>query len=296
MKVLITGSSGLLGRKLTSYCRKHFRVVPTFATIKNCEDAVKMDIRLTDKVEGILKTIKPDVIFHTAAMTNVDACEVNRKMAWLINVVGTKNLAEVAEGIDCKFVYLSTDYVFDGKKGMYKEADEPSPVNYYAKTKLEGEKVVERICRNYIIVRSSVLYGWHPTKKSFATWLINKLRSGSPVNIITDQFNSPTLTDDLAEMTVELVKRNQNGIFHCAGSERISRYEFAMKIAYVFGLDKGLIKKTTSDKLNWKASRPMDSSLDVSKISKIKKPLNIYDGLYKLKMDDNKLTSEDFRG
>lgn len=284
MRVLITGSSGRLGFKLVKYCTRYFEVIPTHMNEKLYKDSIKLDICSKEALQPIFK-IRPDVVIHTAAMTNVDACEVDKEAAWLVNVEGTKNLAEAVEKLGSKLVFVSTDYVFDGKKGMYRETDKPNPINYYGKTKLEAEKIVERTCKDFIIVRSSVLYGSHPSKLNFVSWLIQELKSGKNVNVVTDQFVSPTLTDNLAEMIIELVKREENGIFHAAGRERTSRFDLAMRVAEIFDLDKTLIKPITSDELSWKARRPKDSSLDVSKISKIIKPLNIEEGLEFLRDD-----------
>jgi dTDP-4-dehydrorhamnose reductase len=283
MRVLITGSSGRLGLKLVELCRKRFETIPTFATKKLFEDALRMDICLIGEVRGVLSDVKPDVIVHAAAMTNVDACEVDKQAAWLTNAIGTRNLAREAKRIGCKLCYVSTDYVFDGERGLYKETDEPNPINYYGKTKLEGERFVSRICNDYLIVRSSVLYGAHPTRPSFATWLIDELSKGRQVSIAIDLFNSPTLTDNLAEMILALIEANQRGVFHAAGKERMSRYEFALRIAKEFGLDQDLIIPVKSSQLSWRARRPKDSSLDVLKISTLARPLSINQSLKLLK-------------
>jgi len=166
---------------------------------------------------------------------------------------------------------------------MYKEDDKPNPINYYGLTKLQGENFVKEICNDWLILRTSTLYGKHNLRKCFATWLIEELKLNKKVKIATDQFTSPTLIDDLAEMILKLIEKDENGIFHAAGSERISRYEFATKIAEIFNLNQNLIQPVKMCDLEWKAKRPKDSSLNVTKISKIKRPLNIKEGLEILK-------------
>ncbi|MEA3254648.1 MAG: sugar nucleotide-binding protein [Candidatus Altiarchaeota archaeon] len=141
-----------------------------------------------------------------------------------------------------------------------------------------GEKVVQELCSDYLIARPSVLYGWHP-KPNFVTWVIKELRQGHRINIVRDQFNSPTLADNLMDLILELIGRRETGIYHTSGSERINRLKFAIKIADAFNLDRNLINPVTPDELNWVAKRPMDSSLDISKMSVIKKPLNIEESL-----------------
>ena len=183
---------------------------------------------------------------HTAAETNVDRCEVNREHAWKVNVKGTRNIAEVCNGISAKVVYVSTDYVFDGGKGSYTEDDESNPVNYYGLTKLEGERCVTEICADHVIIRTSVLYGWHPWKPNFVKWVIESLREAKQISVVNDHFNSPTLADNLAEVMLEIIDRNLRGLYHTARRERINRFEFALKIAETFDLDSNLIKSISS--------------------------------------------------
>lgn len=252
-----------------------FRNAVTFNNVTT----FKIDIR--DKsVVGLLRKIDPDIVVHASAFTNVDGCETDKAKACRVNIEGVKN---IAQGIgDSKLIYISTDYIFDGEKGMYQETDKPNPINFYGKTKLEGELVVKKMCKNYVIARTSVLYGWH-TNQNFVVWLINKLQSGNKVNIVTDQFNSPTLADDLAEQILGLIEHDEQGIFHTAGMERISRFDFAIEIARKFKLDQTLINPVKSENLNWIARRPKDTSLDIERISKIKNPLTISQSLDRMR-------------
>ena len=280
MKILVTGASGLLGTKIVNSINNseiygtYYQNPVNFSYGKT----LKLDVSKRNAANLIRKTA-PDVVVHTAAFTNVDRCERDRKKAYQINVEGTRNVALGAK--NSKVVYISTDYIFDGEVGMYHENDKPNPVSYYGQTKLEGEQIVQEICDNYIIARTSVLYGWH-TRLNFVSWVIHELQKGNKINIVTDQFNSPTLVDDLAEQIITLIERDKRGIFHTAGGERISRYEFVNDIAQIFELDQTLITPVTSDRMNWIARRPKDSSLAVEKISKIKKPLNIVQSLKRM--------------
>ena len=164
-------------------------------------------------------------------------------------------------------VYISTDYVFDGEKGRYLEEDQPNPVNYYGQTKLTGEEHVKKLCERYVIMRTSVLYGTHPTKLNFATWTVTSLLEKRPLAIVEDHFNSPTLASNLARAALEIVEKELWGVYHAAGTERISRYGFALKIAEVFNLDVSLVKPIRMSELKtWTAKRPKDSSLRVDKI------------------------------
>lgn len=286
VKVLVIGGSSLLGGKLiNSLIGRNFEVYGTYreTPLPNSEcTSFFLDIRNAARTINLMKELSPDIVIHTAAQTSVDECEVNKTRAAEVNVQGTRNIAMACDNAGSKLVYVSTDYVFDGTRGMYKEEDETIPVNYYGETKLAGEREVKEICSDYIIARTSVLYGWGQ-KQNFASWVIRELSSGRKISIVSDQYNSPTLADDLAGIIVLLLEKDKRGIFHTAGSERISRLEFARKIIKTFALNKDLIKVVNSDEMTWAAKRPKDSSLDVSKVSKIKKPSDIDESLGKMK-------------
>ena len=285
-KLLITGASGLLGKKIVELAQNDFTITPIHKTRPLHSSSVKLDVTESLAVLNLLNKLEPDVVIHTASETNVDKCEIEKEHAWKINAEGTRNLAEACQNVNAKLVYVSTDYVFDGEKGMYTEEDKPNPVNYYGVTKLEGEKQVIEQCKNYAILRTSVLFGWHPWKQNFATWIINKLKQQQEIMVVEDHYNTPTLADNLAEMAVEIAKNDLQGIYHASGSERISRYEFGKRIARTFNLDPDLIRPVKMSQLTaWIAKRPRDSSLNTDKIQKqLKtKPLNITEGLNKMK-------------
>ncbi len=284
-KVLVTGGSGLLGGKLIPLLQDNCKTFATYnkhpIKLKNCE-SFNLDITNRKDTEQLITKLSPDVIIHTVALTNVDYCEANKKEAWNVNVEGTRNIVEASREVNSKLIYISTDYVFDGERGRYKEDDQTNPIDYYGETKLGGEKIVEELCEDYIIARTSVLYGWH-SKLNFVTWVIQELGQGHEISIVEDQFNSPTLADNLAELISDLMEGGENGIFHTAGRQRISRFGFTEKIAEIFNLDKNLINSISSDGLEWVAKRPTDSSLDVTKVSRVRRPLNIDESLKLMK-------------
>jgi dTDP-4-dehydrorhamnose reductase len=249
---------------------------------------VKLDISGKTQVDEAFKNIKPDVVVHAATLTDVDKCETNKELAWKVNVEGTKNIAEAAKSSGSFLIYISTDYVFSGEKGGYKETDKPDPINHYGLTKLKAEEIVQTQAE-YFIARPSVIYGSTPAagKVNFALWLIETLRKGERIKIVTDQWNTPTLNTNLAEMTLEVLERRLTGIYHLCGATKVSRFEFAEQIADAFGLDKSLIDKVLSSQFTWPAKRPMDSSLDTSKAQQTlqKKPLEMTDALKQLKFE-----------
>jgi dTDP-4-dehydrorhamnose reductase len=247
---------------------------------------IKADITDLAALQILFQSAKPNTVIHTASETNVDKCEIEKDRAWKINVEGTRNIVEACRQTDAKLIYISTDYVFDGEKGMYSEEDIPNPLNFYGLGKLEGERQASKSSPNMAILRTSVLYGTHPTKQDFVTWVMTKLKQANEITVVDDHFNTPTLAQNLASMALEIAQRDLKGIFNTSGSERISRFDFARKIAVAFGLDDSLIKPIKMKELAaWIAIRPRDSSLNTVKIQRELKtqPLSINVGLSKLR-------------
>ena len=255
--ILVTGAGGLLGSKLIKMSQDF---VGTYHSGKP-----RMDITSRKNVFSVLEKIRPSCVVHCAALTDVDYCEDHKEEAHKVNVLGTKNIADACKAIGSKMVYLSTDFVFDGKKGRYKETDQPNPTSVYSSTKLMGEHMVAQT-DNSLICRASVLYGAGSEK--FVQWVIDSLNNNKKIYVATDQFASPTLNTELAECMIKLIDSGCSGIYHTAGSERISRYDFAKNIAKGFSLDNKLIEKTLSDRLKQRVRRPMDSSLNTDKIKR----------------------------
>jgi dTDP-4-dehydrorhamnose reductase len=266
MKLLITGASGLLGSKLTELAitRSH-QVYSVDIQLPTHGIPVQLDISDKNKVEKTLKRIKPDAVIHTAALTDVDKCETEKALAYKINAEATDHIAAATARIGAHLTYVSTDYVFDGEQGFYKEEDETNPISYYGYTKLKGEEFTKEHAGKWCITRISVLYGWSGNKQNFATWLINSLRQKREVKVLEDQYVSPTLNTNLAEMLLEISQKKVLGTLHTAGATRVSRYEYALKLAEVFSLDTGTMKPARTEEMQWKAKRPRDSSLNVTK-------------------------------
>jgi dTDP-4-dehydrorhamnose reductase len=291
LRLLITGASGLFGSKLAKTAfDKGIEVYAGYNTgSPSCGVPVFFDVCDKIQVEQAFAAVKPDVVVHAASLTDVDKCEINRELAWKINVEGTKNVAESVERNGVFLVFISTDYVFSGEKSCYKETDKTGPINYYGLTKLKAEEAVQQIVPGCCVARSSVIYGASPAsgKINFALWLLNKLKSGEKLQIVTNQWVSPTFNTSLANMVLDIVEQRLGGIFHLSGASRVSRYDFALKVAEVFGLKTELIEPVESSSFNWPAKRPMDSSLDVSKAQRLLhvKPLELASGLALLKKE-----------
>jgi dTDP-4-dehydrorhamnose reductase len=283
MKFLITGSAGLVGQNVVhDLVKQNYEVYSVYHDEKPMEGIpVSLDLTDLENIKQQIQKIKPDVVIHLAAMTNVDLCETEKELAHTINSESTETLAKEAAKINAFFVYVSNDYVFDGKDGLRKEDDNTNPLGYYGQTKLEGELSLNQFASNWSIARTSTPFGIHSKKKSFPLWVKENLESNKEIKVLTDQYTSPTYVPNLSKMILEVATKQINGIIHLAGSSRISRYDFAVMIAEKLELDKTLLLKAKSQDMNWKAKRPKDSSLDVTKATEIlnEKPQTIEESL-----------------
>ena len=284
-KILITGASGLLGQSLVKLAGVKGHEVCSLYHTHPPRSGRTLQIDLTDAkaVEDLLQMEAPNVVINTASITDVDLCEREPELAMRVNGTAAGYLAEACERIQAFLVHVSTDYVFDGIKGNYSENDETAPVNCYGSSKLLGERLTLGRGKS-CIARTSVLYGWgRQNRANFATWLHGKLSRREQVNVVTDQFASPTLNSSLAEMILELSGRRLSGIFHVSGATRASRYGFAIALAQQFGFDTNLVIPVESSSVGWVARRPRDSSLNVAKAMEIldNKPATMDAGLRK---------------
>ena len=279
-KLLIIGSSGLVGSKLAALAAKHgFEAYSTTNKRKTSLPRVsRLDITDHDATLRLVKEIRPRVVVNTAAITNVDYCETHIEEAQKVNVEGVSNLVEAALENNTRLIHISTDYVFDGAIGHYTEDDVPRPLNYYGQTKLESEKVVSKLS-SYGIARPSVIYGWIAPETSgvasdsvkpmnFAMFVVNKLKMNEIVKVVRDQYSSPTFADNLAEALLRLARHHGNGIFHTAGRSCLSRYEFAVKVAESFGYSTRLVQPVFSSEYKQLAARPKNTCLQVDSAEK----------------------------
>lgn len=264
MRVLVTGGSSLPGFRVVSEAlRRGYEVVALYN--RNpipLEDPnltkVRLDITNLQELERLLLESRPDAIVHVAALGDVDECERNKELAWKTNVAPTVLLSRYAARRSVFLEYLSTDFVFDGERGGYRELDTPNPVNYYGLTKLAGELACAPVGS---VVRASSIYGFGPGRKNFAKLLLEKLGRGEPLKALVDQYTSPTQATLLARAMVEILERGLFGVFHVVG-ERMSRYEFALRVARALGLDESLVQRGYMEEMRWFAKRPRDSSLN----------------------------------
>ena len=244
--ILVLGGSGKIGWKLVNTLIKlkkdvHYTYYSNKVNYYK-ELSHKLDITQTSAVFDLITFLKPEVTIHTSALTNVDLCEVNRELAYSINIKGTKNVIDACKMVKSKLIFISTSNVFYGKK-IYSENDLPNPINYYGYTKYQGEKMTIKSQLSYLILRTDQPYSWVEKwqKKSFVETILEQYDTDKQIQIFKDWYNNPTYIDDFVDATIRLIKQKNEGIYHLVGPDYINRYDWAIKIAKCFKKDHSLI-------------------------------------------------------
>jgi dTDP-4-dehydrorhamnose reductase len=265
MKILITGSNGLLGQKLVKLLANKDGIVLLATSkgknrISNQSGYTYKSLDITNQleVEAIFDEFKPDTVINTAAMTNVDACESDKVLCWDLNVNAVKYQIKAAEKHQSHYIHLSTDFVFDGEAGPYKETDQPNPLSYYGESKYEAEKLVQKANTKWSIARTIIVYGMveDMSRSNIVLWAKEALEKGNPLTIVDDQFRSPTLAEDLAMGCWLIAEKQATGIYHISGKDVMSIIELVNRVADFYGLDKSIISPIKSSSLNQAAKRP----------------------------------------
>ncbi len=270
-RILITGSNGMLGQRAVQFysSKEDVELLATSVEEKSVVDSVdyiSSDIKNRDEIKKVIHDYYPDFIIHTAAFTNVDLSEKLREDAWKINVKGVEYIAEAARAIDAHIIHISTDYIFDGKDGPYSENVKPNPVGYYGRTKLASENALKISGTFFTILRSNVLYGIAPNSRpDFVRWVINSLNKKENIRIVKDQINNPAFIDDLVQGINKIIDFKKTGTYNIGGKEFLSRYDFTLRIADFFNLDKDLITPISTEELKQPARRPLKSGLIILK-------------------------------
>ncbi len=273
-KILITGSNGLLGQQLVV----HFSTSPDFKVVgcSRGENKVlsvnnfryyNLDITNKKDLNEVLQTEKPEIIINCAAMTNVDQCEEEQKECDKINIDAVNELVNYCKKNKTKLIHLSTDFIFEGKKGYYKEDELPNPLNYYGKSKLKSEQLLIQSLSDFAIIRTILVYGTtqNTNRSNVVAWIKNSLESGKEIHVVSDQLRMPTLVTDLVKAIDLIIQKDAKGIFHISSNELLSIYEIAMLVAEEFNLDKTKISTITTRELNQKAKRPLKTGFLLAK-------------------------------
>src|SRR5690606_3508497 len=272
--ILLTGSNGLLGQKLTALFRNDpaWRLIATSKGGNRYPDKTgytyqELDTRDEKQVRETLAAFRPDVIIHTAAMTNVDACEQDRAGCKALNVDATRFLVEGAEAHGSFFIHLSTDFIFNGEDGPYREEDRPDPLSYYGHSKLESERIVRESGVGWAILRTILVYGvvHDMSRSNIVLWAKGALEKGQPIQVVDDHFRMPTLAEDLAMACKLAAGKRAPGVFHISGQDYMSVLETVQRIARFFGLDEGLINPISAATLNQASPRPPRTGFVIDK-------------------------------
>lgn len=273
MKILVTGSNGLLGQKLTALLQKD-KSIHLIATAKAASvvpivngEYHRMDISDADEVNRIVSQTKPDVIINTAAMTQVDQCQLEQEACLKANVQGVENIIMAARNYAVHLVHVSTDFVFDGKQELMDETAIPNPVNFYGECKLAGEKLLQESNIPWCIVRTVLVYGitQDMSRSNIVLWVKNNLEQGKPIKVVSDQWRTPTLAEDLASGCYLAATKKATGIYHISGTDFMSVHEIAIRAAQFFKLDTSLISPTDSSQFTQPARRPLKTGFIVEK-------------------------------
>ena len=270
-KVLITGANGLLGQALVRIFLPDYEVLAVSREAGSCLPldgfAYKTcDIADRAAVRDVVLDFVPNSVLNAAAFTNVDGSETEREACWQANVTGVDNLVYAAQKVGARLIHVSTDYVFDGKSGPYRETDTPNPLGFYARSKLAGENVLTGSRANYAIARTMVLYGnGHGIRPNFVSWMIGQLREHKQIRVVDDQWGNPTLAEELAAALRVLAESGHTGIYHISGSEIVDRYSFALAVADLFELDAHLLIPVKTADFKQPAPRPLKSGFIIDK-------------------------------
>jgi dTDP-4-dehydrorhamnose reductase len=274
IKVVITGSNGLLGQSLLNLLLKDkdSYQVYGFSRGKNRSgredfNYISIDITEKEELDKKLEQIQPDFIINTAAMTQVDDCETNKQACDILNVDVVKWITSFASKSKTHIIHLSTDFIFDGKKGYYKETDKPNPLSYYGLSKLKSEQVLKDSKINFTILRTILVYGkvFDMSRSNIVLWVREMLKKNKEITIVDDQYRMPTYVEDLAMACKIAMDKKALGIYHISSNTLLSVYEIAQKIAETFDLNKNLIKPISTPTLNQTAPRPAKTGFDLSK-------------------------------
>ena len=279
MKILITGANGLLGQELVKQFvqENSSTVIATGKGRSRLPEAVMsgisyvdLDITFGPKVAEVLAEVSPDCIIHAAAMTQVDDCENDKQQCYNTNVGATRFLIDAAKRCRAKFIYISTDFVFDGLSGPYSEDDTPAPVNYYGSTKLAAENAVKESGLNWNIVRTVLVYGNSTpgSRANLITWVKKSLEEGKNIKVVSDQWRTPTYVEDLAKGIRLVISNNKNGIYHISGKDTLTPYDMAIQTAAMLQLDVKLIEKVDASTFSQCGERPRKTGFKIEKARK----------------------------
>jgi dTDP-4-dehydrorhamnose reductase len=270
--ILITGSNGFIASNLIEIAANDYKIIATARGSNRSHythDNIifeQLDFTSEEDIRRVFEKHKPDIIVHAGAMSKPDKCENNKSLAFETNVLSTEYLIKAAESFKSFFILLSTDFIFDGEKGMYKEDDKPGPVNYYGETKMLAETIVRTYVNDWSIVRTVLVYGNTKSgRNNILTMVANALKNNEEIKIFDDQVRTPTYVEDIAKGIKLIIDKKAKGIYHISGKDILTPYQMAVAVAQYLGLNKNLIKKATEADFQQPARRPLKTGFNISK-------------------------------
>ena len=271
-KLLVLGGSGLVGSSFINSSKNDYDVIFSYNNnkikIPNTQ-SFQINLLNDDKIEKIIENYNPNIVLHTIANSNLDLCETDHDITDRLHIDVTQKIVNACTSINSKLIFLSTDAVFEGQLNKkYCETDTPNPINYYGKTKLKAEKIVLNGSINNVVLRTSVIYGWHE-KSRFTNWILSYLKDNRIVDPFSDQFNTPTLIDDLIQVILKILDKDISGLYHATGKTCLNRYQFAMLLAEKFSYDVSLIHSVTKLEKKQNAPRSISTCLDSTKLENL---------------------------
>ncbi len=275
MKILVIGAEGQVGTFLLRELASSQQVSGT--SMNGVENLPRLDICDAAATNKYISEIRPQHVVLTAALTNVDQCEMEPAQAEAINVQGAENIAQACKIADAGLTYFSSEYVFKGEAGPYSEKDAPEPESVYGRTKLAGEKIVAALLENHLIIRTTVVFSYLPGSLNFFMQLLNRASRGEPITVPEDQIGNPTQARNLAQALGELIESGCTGIYNLVGTTRIGRYDFAKKVMDKLGYNPGEVKPVTTAELKQKAPRPLVGGLKTDKAQAMLKKHKLWD-------------------
>ena len=292
-KILITGANGLLGQKLIALYNENSEVQTVATGIEKSRLGQgnyvyhAMDVTSVQDVDSVISEVKPDVIINTAALTQVDQCETDQELCWNLNVNAVDHLIQASRKNNCFLLHLSTDFIFDGTAGPYKEDDIPGPISYYGESKLASEKLLFESDIKYAIARTQLVYGIVPnlSRSNIILWVKKSLEEGKNIKVVNDQWRTPTLAEDLAKGCALIAEKKVEGVFHISGEELLTPYDMAMATCEFFDLDKSLIEEVDGSTFQQTAKRPPRTGFILDKAKRILgyQPVSFREGIGVLK-------------
>jgi len=266
LKSLLISGNGQVGSALHKvFSEKKYPLHGTWFDLQD-DSLIFADLRDENNLRRVFGTVRPQAVILNAGLTHVDYCEQHPDEAAAVNVRGVLKIARMCDEYMAKIVFFSSEYIFDGASGPYSESDKTNPLNVYGKQKLEAEEIVANAGLDWLIVRTTVVYGQDPQGKNFVARLVRSLRQGETVKVANDQISTPTYSADLAGAVETLVRQDRRGLYNVAGADRLSRYDFAILVCEEFGLDKNLVRSVTTEELGQAATRPLSAGLKIDKL------------------------------